>query len=113
MTFTLASALDPGAYQVKWTSIADDGDLLRGIVTFSVVAAAPSSSPEAPITAEPSTLATNPPGAASTVGAATPAASPAASGDTGSGNDVILPIVIALIVAAAGAFYLFRRNRPA
>jgi methionine-rich copper-binding protein CopC len=111
MTFSLASALAPGAYQVKWTSIAGDGDLLRGIVTFSVAAAAPSSTPEA------STAPTNPPGAASTVGAATPAASPAASSDTGSGSgtgsDVILPIVIALIVAAAGAFYLFRRNRPA
>src|SRR6478672_1122080 len=29
MTFTLTSPLPAGAYQVKWTSIADDGDVLR------------------------------------------------------------------------------------
>ena len=83
MTFKLASALDAGAYQVRWTSIADDGDLLRGTVTFSVAAAAPSSTPET-----------------------------SRDTDNGSGGDVILPIVIGLLVAAAGAFYLFRRNRP-
>ena len=89
MTFMLTSQLEPGAYHVKWTSIANDGDLLRGIVNFSVAAAA---------TAE----------------AATPAASPVASSGAGSGGtDVILPIAIALIVAAAGAVFLVRRNRPA
>lgn len=89
MTFKLTLALAPGAYQARWTSIADDGDLLRGTVTFSVAAAA---------TAE----------------AATPAASPASDNAGGSGNnDVILPIIVVLIVVAAGAFYLVRRNRPA
>ena len=83
LTFALGSPLAPGAYQVKWTSIADDGDLLRGIVTFSVA------------------------------GAAGPAASPTTSGDAGGASDVVLPIAIVLLVAAAGAFYLFRRNRPA
>ena len=116
MTFTLASPLAPGTYQVKWVSIADDGDLLRGTLSFSVVAEAVSASPEATNPpGAPSPEPTNPPGAASTVEAATPPASPATSGgsSSGSGGDVILPIVIALIVAAAGAFYLVRRNRPA
>jgi len=116
MTFTLTAALAPGAYQVKWTSIAGDGDLLRGIVSFSVAAATPSPTAEASTTPEPSTAATNPPSAAATDEVATPPASPAASTETsssGNGSDVILPIVIVLIVAAAGAFYLVRRNRPA
>lgn len=84
MTFTLTSALAPGDYQAKWTSIADDGDLLRGIAKFSV-AAGPSPTP----------------------------APSDASNAAGGGSDVILPIVIVLIIVAAGAFYLIRRNRPA
>jgi hypothetical protein len=88
MTITLASALAPGAYQARWTSIADDGDLLRGIVKFSVAAAA-TPTPEPAATA------------------------PSATDDNGgAGSDAILPIIIVLIVVAAGAFYLVRRNRP-
>jgi methionine-rich copper-binding protein CopC len=116
MTLTLASPLAPGAYQVKWTSIADDGDLLRGTLTFSVAASTASPTAVASTSAEPSAAATNPPSAAATAGAATSSASPASPGATGTGGagaDVILPIVIALIVAAAGGFYLVRRNRPA
>jgi methionine-rich copper-binding protein CopC len=117
MTVSLASALAPGEYTVEWVSIADDGDLLRGTVAF-IVAAGPSTTasvaPSASTPAQPSSEATNPPGAASTAEAATrgpsPATSPASTGAAGS--DVILPIVIALILAAAGAFYLVRRNRP-
>ena len=85
MTFTPSSTLAPGAYQARWTSIADDGDLLRGIVKFSVAAATPSP--------------------------ATPSPSPAPVGDA-AGGDAILPIVVVLIVVAAGAFYLARRDRP-
>jgi methionine-rich copper-binding protein CopC len=111
MTFSLTAPLAPGTYQVKWTSIADDGDLLRGILTFTVAAAA-ASVPEPSTSPEPSTAPTNPPGAASTAAAATPAASPAADSGTG-GSDVILPIVIVLLGVVAGAFYLIRRRRPA
>jgi methionine-rich copper-binding protein CopC len=82
MTFRPASALEPGTYQAEWTSIADDGDLLRGIVRFTVAAVATTA----------------------------PQASPA--GNTSeSGSDVLLPIVIVLIVVAAGGFYLVRRTR--
>jgi methionine-rich copper-binding protein CopC len=87
MMFSPASALAPGAYQVEWTSIADEGDLLRGNLAFSVTAAT------------------------SAEVAATPGPTPASS--NGTGGEVVLPIVIALILAAAGAFYLVRRNRPA
>jgi len=117
MTVSLASPLAPGDFTVEWVSIGDDGDLLRGTLAFAVAAAAsPSASPtpSAAPSAEPSAAATNPPSAGATVEAATPSPSPATTGDTGStGSDVILPIVVALIVAAAGAIYLVRRNRPA
>lgn len=114
MTVSLASPLAAGAYSIEWVSIADDGDLLRGTLDFSV-AAAPSApagaTPSAAPSVEPSAGATSTPGTATPSEAATPAPSPSPSGDTGS--DVILPIAIALIVAAAGAFYFVRRNRSA
>jgi methionine-rich copper-binding protein CopC len=115
MTIATSGALTPGDYTVEWVSIADDGDLLRGTVAFTVAPPAsppPSSAPPASASAEPTSAATNPPTAAATT-AVSPAPSSATSGANGSGGDVILPIVIALIVAAAGAFYLVRRSRPA
>lgn len=120
MTVSPPSPLTAGAYTVEWVSIADDGDLLRGTLAFSVAAGASSPTLEASPTVEPSAFATNPPGeagspaTAATSGPATPASSAATSSGTGgSGTDVILPIVIVLVAAAGGAFYLVRRNRPA
>jgi copper resistance protein C len=114
MTFTVPAALAPGDYQVKWTSIADDGDLLRGILRFSV--ASPTSTPAAPtpapsMTSAPSATAATPSSAAATAEA--PAPTPAPASDTGGGSDVILPIIVVLVIVAAGAFYLVRRSRPA
>jgi copper resistance protein C len=116
MSFALTAPLRAGGYQVRWVSIADDTDLLRGIVTFTVASAA-SGSPAA--SAAPSANAVS--SAAPTTAAETPSASsgptpvPSAGGDTsGSGGDVILPIIVALTVLGAGAAYLLtRRNRPA
>jgi hypothetical protein len=111
MTFTLTTPLSPGDYQVKWVSIADDGDVLRQpIVTFTVAAdASPAESASAPASGAPSAS------AAPTI-APTVAPTPVPSSDTsdaGSGSDVILPIIVALIVLGAGAAYLLtRRNRP-
>lgn len=119
MTFTLVGALGPGDYEVEWTSIADDGDLLRGTVKFSVIPTAASPTPSAPSAAtssiEPSAETPSAASASATAETATPSPSPSpAGGDTsGTGGDVILPIVVVLIAAAAGAFYLVRRNRPA
>jgi len=122
MTVTLPSPLAAGGYTVEWVSIADDGDLLRGTVAFSVAAAASPSATAAtstPPSGEPTEAATTAPSAATASEAASssPSPSPAPTGDTGgtggTGSDVILPIVIVLIAAAASAFYLVRRNRPA
>jgi methionine-rich copper-binding protein CopC len=113
MSLALTAPLPAGAYQVRWVSIADDGDLLRQpIVTFSVAPAASATtaaSAAASASATPTTVAGSP-GATSG-----PTPVPSSGGDTsGSGGDVILPIVVALIVLGAGAAYLLtRRNRPA
>ena len=82
-------------------------DLHRGSTAVSsptpAVTAAASAVPTAAVSAAPSAIASSPP---------TPV--PSADGSsTGSGSDVLLPIIVALIVLGAGAAYLLsRRNRP-
>jgi hypothetical protein len=107
MVITDVPDLAPGDYEVRWTTLsAEDGELDRDTWSFTVVAApTPSPTPEPSPTAVPS--------AAATVEAPTPAPSTAADGNAGGGSDAILPIIIVLIIGAAGAFYLVRRNRPA
>ena len=114
MTIPGSGALTPGDYTVEWVSVADDGDLLRGTVAFTVApgaSASPSATATVRASAEPPAPATNPP-SATTTAVATPEASPAPPSAGGSAGDVILPIAIALLIAAAGAIYLARRNRP-
>ena len=123
MTIALTAPLDPGAYEIRWVSIADDGDVLRQPIVKFAVAPAPSPSTPvatattsavvsaAPTTATPSMAAVS--SAPSPSLAPTP--EPSGSGDTaGSGGDVVVPIIVALIVLGAGAAYLLtRRNRSA
>lgn len=124
MSFALTAALDPGAYQVRWVTIADDGDVLRQpIVTFTV-AAAPSPSPSPSSTAAPAATATATAAPAATASATTaspatspgpsPTAAPSSAGTTtGGAGDVVLPIIVALLILGVGAGYLLiRRNRP-
>jgi len=113
MTVTPTAPLVAGAYEVRWTSIADDGDLLRGTVAFTV-AAAPSSSPSpTPTASTAASVAPTLTGSPAPSIAPTPVPS-AAGTPTGSGGDVILPIIIALVILGAGAVYLLRRrDRPA
>ena len=119
MTIALTAPLDPGAYEVRWVSIADDGDVLRQpIVKFTVAPAAVSLAPPV-ATATPSAVVTAPPTATPVPATPTPSLAPthvpSGNGDTtGSGGDVVVPIVVALIVLGAAAAYLLsRRNRPA
>lgn len=119
MVATPATPLGTGSYLVQWTAVATDGHVERGTWTFKVaVATTPSPTPVP--TATPAAAATASPTPSPTAVPATPAPSagptPAPSGGghtTGSGGDVALPIVVALIVLGAGAAYLLtRRNRP-
>jgi hypothetical protein len=119
MTFTLDGALAAGDYQVKWTTVAEDTDVARGTIDFSVAPAPPTPSPTATPTAAPSAepsaspTPTPTPEPASAAPSPVPSATPSTGDATGSGSDVVLPIVVALVVVGAGAAYLFsRRNRP-
>ena len=109
MTITPTASLAPGAYEVRWTSIADDGDLLRGTVAFTV---APAPSPSPSPTASAASAAPTP--SETPIPSTAPTPLPSAAGTpAGSGGDVILPIIIALVILGAGAVYLLtRRNRP-
>ena len=123
MTIALTAPLDPGAYEIRWVSIADDGDVLRQpIVKFAV---APAPSPSTPVaTATTSAVVSAAPTTATPSMAAVssapspslaPTREPSGSSDTtGNGGDVVVPIIVALVVLGAGAAYLLtRRNRPA
>jgi methionine-rich copper-binding protein CopC len=113
MVVDLTAALPAGAYTVKWTSVASDGDLLRGEWAFTVAAAASASPSAAPASAAPSST---PVASAAASAAASPTAAPSLTGDvsaTSGSTDVLLPIIVALILLGGGAAYLLnRRNRP-
>jgi copper resistance protein C len=106
--------LGPGDYVIRWTSVADDGHVERGRLTFTVAEptpapASPSPSPsEASLTPSASPSATPEPSdtpAPSAIVDATPAAS--------TGTDVLLPIVAALAIVGVVAYLLLRRGRTA
>lgn len=93
--------LPDGEYTVLWTAVtADDNAVERGTYQFNVGTAAASTGAS--------------PGAASPA-VASPGASPvpsATSGqNTGSGNDLLLPLAIAVVIVAAIAAYFVYRNR--
>lgn len=108
MTIVLDASLVAGIHDVKWVSIAEDTDLDRGTISFTVAPAPPTDSPSAsPTVASP----TAPPTASA---ATTASAEPSGAVGPASGSgDVLLPIVVVLILVGAGAVYLLsRRNRP-
>jgi methionine-rich copper-binding protein CopC len=101
--------LQPGAYEIDWTSVALDGDLLRGKVAFTVTA--PTPSPTAAPTATPSAAASaSPPISAGPT--SSPAASPVPTPTTASGADVVVPVLVAIVlIAVLGAWLLRGRMR--
>ncbi len=100
-------ALGPGDYTIEWTSMALDGDLLRGTLTFTVAASTPSG---APSTAAPSTAPSAPPAASP----ATPSPSPSADGSIqAASGDATLPIIAALVIVGAVGLFVLRRSRRA
>ena len=101
--------LAAGSYEIDWTSVALDGDLLRGKVAFTVTAAAPS--PSAAPTATPSAAASaSPPISAGPT--SSPAASPVPTPTTASGADVVVPVLVAIVlIAVLGAWLLRGRMR--
>jgi methionine-rich copper-binding protein CopC len=109
MVATLDPAVTAGTYTVRSTAIATDGHLEKTQWTFTVaVPASPTPTPagqsSAPATSEPSAT-------AEPTASPTPAASPPPGSGTGSGSDVILPIVAALAIITIGAGLLLSRGR--
>lgn len=109
--------LAPGAYEVQWTTVAEDGHIERGTFSFSVAestappATAPPASTDRPTVAP---LATDEPAPseAPTDLVIAPAPS-AAGGSTGSGGmDVLLPI-LAVVILVGGGFAVMLRRRGA
>jgi methionine-rich copper-binding protein CopC len=111
MVATPAQPLGNGVYTVESTAVATDGHIEHATWTFAVAIAAtpsPTLSATAAISAAPTAAPVTP------LPSVAPTPIPSAdSGSTGSGSDVLLPIIIALIVLGGGAAYLLsRRNRP-
>jgi methionine-rich copper-binding protein CopC len=108
--------LATGTYEVRWTSVSDDGHVERDTWTFTVTAApSPTPAPTASPTVAPSETETTPP-TPSPVPSPTVVPSPSAvgGGSAGSGTDVVLPILIALaLVGLVGGLLVTRRGRTA
>jgi copper resistance protein C len=97
-------SLEPGAYEIDWTSVATDGDLLRGKVDFTVIA--PTPSPSIAPTATPSAVPTAGP-TASPAPTPSPAPSAANTPSSDSGAAVIIPVLVAIVlIAVLGAMLL-------
>jgi len=83
MRATLPS-LEPGVYEVQWTSVAADTDVERGTFTFTI-AEAPTASPV-----------------------------PSGSGGvtSGSGSEALIPIAVVALLIGGGLVYFLRRRGP-
>jgi methionine-rich copper-binding protein CopC len=91
LAWTPASPLIPGSWTIRWTSIATDGDILRGTIPFTVAPAGASAA-----------------GSPATLGTPAPSPTPA---EAASRDAAILPIVAALVAIAVVGFALLRRRR--
>jgi methionine-rich copper-binding protein CopC len=105
--------LEPGTYEIQWTSVAEDGDLLRDTLHFQLTAPitpAPTPSPSAAPSAAPS-VSPSPLASPSLI----PSPSPSAAGTpVASTADVLLPIVGAIaVIVLLGAWLLRNRSRGA
>jgi copper resistance protein C len=98
-------ALEPGAYEIDWTSAALDGHLLRGKVAFTVTAPTPSPT-VAPTSAPTATAAATPATSAAPTPSPTASAVPAPAST--SGADVIVPVLVAIVLIAVLGAWLLR-----
>lgn len=99
-----------GEYAIQWTSVADDGDILRGTITFTVTA--PSLTPPPTPTPAPGATPAPTPTPSPSV-PPTPAPSAAPGDGPGSGSEVIVPITAALVLVSLAAWWLLRRRPSA
>lgn len=105
--------MDPGAYEIRWTSVSEDGDLLRDTLGFELTA--PPTAPPTPSPTVGPSDAPSPSGTPTAAPSVAPSPSPSADGaPAASTTDVLLPIVAALaVVLLLGAWLLRNRSRGA
>jgi len=97
-----------GAFEVKWTSVAEDGDIEHGTFTFTVVAPTPPPASATPITSASPTV------SAEASSAPSPTASPGpADAGNGSDTDVLVPIAVVGILVGVGLGWFLRRRGAA
>jgi hypothetical protein len=95
-------SLQIGPYAIHWTSVSDDGDILRGTVSFTVAAATASVTPGP--TAEPS----GEPSGEPTAEPSTPPGDNVAPSDVG--PEVIVAILAGLVIVGLFGWRLLRRG---
>jgi methionine-rich copper-binding protein CopC len=105
LVFTPTAPLAPGTWSIDWTSIATDGDVLRGKIPFTVDAAA-TLSPSPTTSAAPSASAT-----ATAMPSRSPAPSPPPSQVNSTGTDVLLPVIAAILAIVILGLVLLRNRR--
>jgi methionine-rich copper-binding protein CopC len=114
-------ALRPGVYEVRWTSVAADGDVERDTFWFTVAVPNP---PLPTLTASPTDAPTDAPTGAPTESplateapTALPISTQAPTADDGTasttGANVLLPILALVVVVGAGLAFVVRRRGPA
>ena len=98
-------ALDPGTYEVRWTTVtADDNGVERGTFTFTLLAATPTPAPAA---ASPSATV-----APTSEPSPAPSPAPALTPEAGStGGDLLVPLAVLAGILVGGAAWLLRRRR--
>jgi methionine-rich copper-binding protein CopC len=108
LSITPPDPLPAGAYELRWTSVAGDGDIQRGIIHFTVSAAtAPPSA-----AASPGASSAAPTTDAPTLAPASPVPSGAGGGSATSTSDVLIPVAaLALLVLLGGTWLLRGRGR--
>ena len=113
-------SLAAGSYTIEWTSAAQDGDILRGKLAFTVSQSTPASAtpdsgsvpPSAPEGGGPSASAAATaqpaPGAS-----AAPSAAPGPGGGSGSSGDVVMAVALGLVIVGLVGAFVLRRSRAA
>ena len=107
--------LETGDYEVQWKAFADDGHLETGTFTFTVSAAV--TAPPSLLPA-PSEAVSPPPSESAAPTASTPAlpspteAQPTPAENAAGTNEVLLPIVAAVVIIGILGGYLLMRRRP-
>lgn len=94
-------------YTIEWTSVAGDGDILRGTIHLTITAPPPTDTPSPSV--EPSAT---PAPSPSESPSPSPTPAPSAGPGDGSGDNsaAIIPIVVGLALVVGGAVWLMRRR---